>query len=86
MQNVYILGTGMIKFGRYPAKTVPELGGEAAILALKDAGIDIKDVEKVIKDWWRGVEGWLGDIGDWFGDMGETIADILGDIIKPKAK
>src|SRR3984893_17000732 len=45
MQNVYVLGTGMIKFGRYPTKTVPELGGEAAILALKDAGVGIKDVE-----------------------------------------
>ncbi len=35
----------MIKFGRYPEKTVPELGGEAALLALKDAGVAIKDVE-----------------------------------------
>src|SRR5258708_6136959 len=45
MRNVYVLGTGMIKFGRYPDKTVPELGGQAALLALKDAGIAIKDVE-----------------------------------------
>lgn len=45
MRNVYVLGTGMIKFGRYPDKTVPELGGEAALIALKDAGIAIKDVE-----------------------------------------
>jgi len=45
MRNVYVLGTGMIKFGRYPEKTVPELGAEAALMALKDAGINIKDVE-----------------------------------------
>jgi acetyl-CoA acyltransferase len=45
MRNVYVLGTGMIKFGRYPEKSVPELGGEAAMIALKDAGIAIKDVE-----------------------------------------
>src|ERR1700674_6026367 len=45
MRNVYCLGTGMIKFGRYPEKTVPELGGQAAMLALKDAGITIKEVE-----------------------------------------
>ncbi len=45
MRNVYVLGTGMIKFGRYPEKTVPELGAEAALIALKDAGITIKDVE-----------------------------------------
>jgi len=45
MRNVYVLGTGMIKFGRYPEKSVPELGGEAALIALKDAGIGIQKVE-----------------------------------------
>jgi acetyl-CoA acetyltransferase len=45
MRNVYVLGTGMIKFGRYPDKTVPELGADAALIALKDAGVSIKDVE-----------------------------------------
>jgi acetyl-CoA acyltransferase len=45
MRNVYVLGTGMIKFGRYPEKSVPELGAEAALIALKDAGVGIKDVE-----------------------------------------
>jgi acetyl-CoA acyltransferase len=45
MRNVYVLGTGMIKFGRYPEKTVPELGGEAALVALRDAGVAIQDIE-----------------------------------------
>ena len=45
MRNVYVLGTGMIKFGRYPDKSVPELGAEAALIAMKDAGVAIKDVE-----------------------------------------
>src|ERR1700738_1061541 len=45
MQTVFVLGTGRVNVGRYPAKAVPELGGEAAILALKDAGVSIKDVE-----------------------------------------
>jgi acetyl-CoA acyltransferase len=45
MRNVYVLGTGMIRFGRYPDKSVPELGAEAALIALKDAGVTIKDVE-----------------------------------------
>src|SRR5580693_8506973 len=45
MRNVYVLGTGMIKFGRYPDKSVPELGADAALLALKDAGVSIQDVE-----------------------------------------
>jgi acetyl-CoA acyltransferase len=43
--NVYIVGTDMIRFGRFPDKSVPELGAEAAHLALKDAGVKIQDVE-----------------------------------------
>jgi acetyl-CoA acetyltransferase len=35
----------MLKFGRYPEKTVTELGAQAVILALQDAGIGLKDVE-----------------------------------------
>src|SRR5260221_8708083 len=45
MRNVYVLGTGMIKFGRYPDKSVPELGSDAALMAIKDAGVTIQDVE-----------------------------------------
>jgi len=45
MRNVYVLGTGMIKFGRYPDKSVPEPGSDAALMALKDAGVTIQDVE-----------------------------------------
>src|ERR1700682_6848071 len=45
MRNVYVLGTGMIKFGRYPDKSVPELGSDAALIALKDAGVSVQDVE-----------------------------------------
>ncbi len=48
MRSAYVLGTGMIKFGRYPEKTVPELGGEAAVLALKDAGVRIQDVQTLV--------------------------------------
>lgn len=45
MRDVYVLGVGMIKFGRYPEKDVSELAGAAALLALKDAGMTIKDVQ-----------------------------------------
>ena len=47
MRDVAIIGVGMIKFGRYPEKTVPELAAQAALLALKDAGVEMKDVELV---------------------------------------
>ena len=38
MSDVYVLGVDMIKFGRFPERTVPDLGAEAALLALDDAG------------------------------------------------
>src|SRR3990172_1520381 len=44
-ENVYVLGTGMIKFGRYPEKSVPQLGAEAALLALDDCGLTIHDMQ-----------------------------------------
>lgn len=45
MSDVYILGVDMIKFGRFPEKTVPQLGARAALLALDDAGLKIQDME-----------------------------------------
>ena len=48
MRDVYVLGVGMIKFGRYPDKDISQLGGEAAVQALRDAGLSIKDVEMFV--------------------------------------
>lgn len=48
MRDVYVIGVGMIKFGRYPDKDVPQLGADAAVLALKDAGMSIKDIEMFV--------------------------------------
>ena len=48
MKDVYVLGVGMIKFGRYPDKDISQLGGEAALGALKDAGMSIKDIEMFV--------------------------------------
>jgi acetyl-CoA acetyltransferase len=45
MSDVYVLGVDMIKFGRFPDRTVPDLGAEAALLALDDAGLNIGDME-----------------------------------------
>ena len=47
MRDVAVVGANMLKFGRYPDKDVIQLASEAAIGALKDAGISIKDVELV---------------------------------------
>ncbi len=45
MSDVYILGIDMIKFGRFPEISVPRLGAKAALMALDDAGLNIKDME-----------------------------------------
>ena len=45
MRNVYVLGVGMVKFGRYPEREVHELAAEAALLALDDAGMSIQDIQ-----------------------------------------
>jgi len=45
MRDVFVLGVGMIKFGRFKDRDVHELAAEAALLALKDAGMTIKDIQ-----------------------------------------
>ena len=47
MSDAYIAGADMIAFGRYPDRTYYELGAEAALLALDDAGLSILDVGAV---------------------------------------
>ena len=43
--NVYILGIDMIKFGRFPNKSVPELAAESILLALEDANLTMADMQ-----------------------------------------
>ena len=45
MSDVYIVGTDMIRFGRFPERTVPDLGAEAALMALDDAGLNIGQMQ-----------------------------------------
>jgi acetyl-CoA acyltransferase len=47
VRDVAVVGVNMLKFGRYPDKDVVQLAAEAAIGALKDAGISITEVEMV---------------------------------------
>ena len=46
-EDIYIVGIDMIKFGRYPERTAAQMGAEAALGALDEAGLTIKDVEAV---------------------------------------
>lgn len=47
MQNVRILGVGMTKFGKYPALSASELGQQACLEAICDAGIDMRRIQAV---------------------------------------
>ena len=43
--DVYIHGIDMIKFGRFPDLSVPELASESILLALDDANLNMGDIE-----------------------------------------
>lgn len=45
MDNVYIIGVGMIRFGKYPDETVRTMAEKAIHLALADAGLQKKDLQ-----------------------------------------
>jgi len=45
MREVAVIGVGQSQFGKFPEKTVSELGREAAQAAIKDAGITPKDIQ-----------------------------------------
>jgi len=45
MREVAIIGVGSTVFGKFPEKTPDELGGEAALAALTDAGVAPKDIQ-----------------------------------------
>lgn len=45
MTDAYVVGIDMIKFGRFPERSVPNLGAEAALMALDDCGLKIQDMQ-----------------------------------------
>ena len=45
MSDVYVIGTDMIRFGRFPEKKVEDIGAEAALMALDDAGLGVRDMQ-----------------------------------------
>lgn len=67
-EDVYVLGIDMIKFGRFPDKSVAELGAEAALLALDDAGLKIQDIEAM----------WCGNLVQAGNMVGQQILQQIG--------
>jgi acetyl-CoA acyltransferase len=45
VSHVFVVGVGMIKFGRFPNRTLEDIGAEAALMALDDAGLTIHDMQ-----------------------------------------
>ncbi len=45
MRDVYIVGTGMIRFSKYPDETVRNMAEQSVRLALEDAGLDRKELQ-----------------------------------------
>jgi acetyl-CoA acyltransferase len=68
MGDVYIVGVDMIKFGRYPDRTVPGLAAEAALMALDDAGLTIKQMQALF----------CGNLGQASGMVGQRMLAEIG--------
>jgi acetyl-CoA acyltransferase len=68
MSDVYVIGTDMIRFGRYPQRTVEDLGAEAALLALQDAGLGIRDMQAL----------YCGNVGEANRSVGQRIMQQIG--------
>lgn len=68
MSDVFIVGVDMIRFGRFPERTVEDLGAEAALLAMADAGLGIKDMQAL----------YCGNQGDAGGRVGQRIMREVG--------
>ncbi|MEP7216610.1 MAG: 3-ketoacyl-CoA thiolase, partial [Anaerolineaceae bacterium] len=45
MRDVLVLGAGLHRFGRFPDKSLQDLGREAISRALEDSGVPFKDIE-----------------------------------------
>ncbi|MDA1076731.1 MAG: thiolase family protein [Proteobacteria bacterium] len=68
MTDAYIIGVDMIKFGRFPDRSVPNIGAEAALLALDDCGLSIHDMEAL----------YCGNLGQASGMVGQRILQEIG--------
>ncbi|MCP5182082.1 MAG: thiolase family protein [Pseudomonadales bacterium] len=68
MSDVYIVGIDMIRFGRFPERTVPGLAAEAALMALDDAGLGIRDVQAL----------YCGNLGQASGMVGQRMLAEIG--------
>ena len=75
MREVVIIGVGMHKFGRFPEKTVKELGRVAIENALEDSGVSFKEIEVVYVGHVYQPMGTGSDVVTQFGQTGIPIVN-----------
>jgi len=68
MTDAYIVGVDMIKFGRFPDRTVPQIGAQAALMAMDDCGLTIQDMQAL----------YCGNLGQASGMVGQRILQEIG--------
>ncbi len=68
MTDAYVVGVDMIKFGRFPDRTVPEIAAESALLALDDCGLTIQDMQAL----------YCGNLGQASGMVGQRMLQQIG--------
>lgn len=68
MPEVYVVGVDMIRFGRFPDRSVPDLGAEAALMALDDAELTIHDMQAL----------YCGNLGEAAGMVGQRVLREIG--------
>ncbi len=68
MRDVAVVGADMVKFGRYDDKDVVDLAAEAALGALKDAGITMREIQLLVS----------GNLIRANGHVGQSIMQELG--------
>ena len=68
MSDAYIVGIDMIRFGRFPDRTVPSLAAEAALMALDDCDLVIGDIQALF----------CGNLGQASGMVGQRMLAEIG--------
>ena len=58
MRDVYVIGVGMTKFGRFPEKTLAELGREAVWSAIRDGGVKPREIQAAYCGNVQGISLW----------------------------
>jgi acetyl-CoA acetyltransferase len=68
MSDIFVVGTDMIQFGRFPDRDIEDIGAEAALLALKDAGLGIHDIQAL----------YCGNVGEANRSLGQRVLRHVG--------